>query len=202
MLRSLALFSGPEASVHIQSLADFITTTSGFRFSVHTPGKMSACDAGLAKDTPSTTCCPTMRKDRHNTDSVRSAYDFREGQLIDAGGVHLTMHTSLMTLGNMRKNGVRTLASLLFAASLLAESVQAQSLSQQDLDLSCAIARSGLRYNMQKRTQKSRPLRKAAYHKICPELSAYVGDALLGIHFGRGLWLRRQLKHRCLLTLT
>jgi hypothetical protein len=26
MLRSLALFSGPEASVHTQSLADFITT--------------------------------------------------------------------------------------------------------------------------------------------------------------------------------
>jgi hypothetical protein len=45
-----------------------------------------------------------------------------------------------MTLGNMRQNGVRTLAPLLFAASLLAESVQAQSLSQQDLDLSCAIA--------------------------------------------------------------
>ena len=44
-----------------------------------------------------------------------------------------------MTLGNMRQNGVR-LAPLLFAASLLAESVQAQSLSQQDLDLSCAIA--------------------------------------------------------------
>ena len=45
-----------------------------------------------------------------------------------------------MTLGNMRENGVRTLAPLLFAASLLAESVQAQPLSQQDLDLSCAIA--------------------------------------------------------------
>ena len=44
-----------------------------------------------------------------------------------------------MTLGNMRQNGVR-LAPLLFAASLLAESVQAQSLSQQDLDLLCAIA--------------------------------------------------------------
>jgi hypothetical protein len=45
----------------------------------------------------------------------------------------------MMTLGNMREN-VLTLAPLLFAASLLAESVQAQSLSQQDLDLSCAIA--------------------------------------------------------------
>ena len=45
-----------------------------------------------------------------------------------------------MTLGNMRANGVRTLAPFLFAASLLAESVQAQSLSQRDLDLSCAIA--------------------------------------------------------------
>ena len=40
----------------------------------------------------------------------------------------------------MRQNGVRTLAPLLFTASILAESVQAQSLSQQDLDLSCAIA--------------------------------------------------------------
>jgi ABC-type branched-subunit amino acid transport system permease subunit len=36
MLRSLALSSGPEASVHTQSLADSITTTFGFRFSVHT----------------------------------------------------------------------------------------------------------------------------------------------------------------------
>ena len=36
MLRSLAQFSGPEASVHTQSLADFITITSGFKFSVHT----------------------------------------------------------------------------------------------------------------------------------------------------------------------
>ena len=33
-------------------------------------------------------------------------------------------------------------------------------------------------------------------------LSAHVGDALLGICLGRGRWLRRQLKHRCLLTLT
>ena len=45
-----------------------------------------------------------------------------------------------MTLRNMRENGVRTLGLLLFVASLLAESIQAQSLSQQDLDLSCAIA--------------------------------------------------------------
>ena len=37
MRRSLAPFSGPESSVHTRSLADFITTTSGFRFSVHTP---------------------------------------------------------------------------------------------------------------------------------------------------------------------
>src|SRR5580693_6969522 len=29
-------FSGPEALVHTRSLADFITTTSGCRFSVHT----------------------------------------------------------------------------------------------------------------------------------------------------------------------
>ena len=38
ILRSLAPFSGPESSVHTRSLADFITTTSGFRFSVHTMG--------------------------------------------------------------------------------------------------------------------------------------------------------------------
>jgi hypothetical protein len=37
---------------------------------------------------------------------------------------------------------------------------------------------------------------------MCPKPSAYVGDALLGIGFGRGRWLRWQLKHRCLLTLT
>jgi hypothetical protein len=35
-----------------------------------------------------------------------------------------------------------------------------------------------------------------------PELSAYVSDALLGIYFGHGRWLRWQLKHRCLLTFT
>ena len=36
MRRSLAPFSGAESLGHTQSLADFITTTSGFRFSVHT----------------------------------------------------------------------------------------------------------------------------------------------------------------------
>ena len=36
MRQSLARFSGLELSVHTRSLADFITTTSGFRFSVHT----------------------------------------------------------------------------------------------------------------------------------------------------------------------
>jgi hypothetical protein len=36
MRRSLAPFSEPESLVHTRSLADFITTTSGFRFSVHT----------------------------------------------------------------------------------------------------------------------------------------------------------------------
>ena len=35
-----------------------------------------------------------------------------------------------------------------------------------------------------------------------PKLSAYVGDAPLGICLGRGRRLRWQLKHRCLLTLT
>ncbi|HEY4721123.1 MAG TPA: integrase core domain-containing protein, partial [Anaerolineae bacterium] len=36
MRRSVARFSGPDASNRTPSLADFITTTSGFRFSVHT----------------------------------------------------------------------------------------------------------------------------------------------------------------------
>ena len=36
MLRSLAPFTAPESLGRTRSLADFITTTSGFRFSVHT----------------------------------------------------------------------------------------------------------------------------------------------------------------------
>ena len=41
MLRSLARFSGPESLVHTRSLADFITTTSGCTFSVHTSRAIS-----------------------------------------------------------------------------------------------------------------------------------------------------------------
>jgi len=36
MRRFLAPFTAPELLVHTRSLADFITTTSEFRFSVHT----------------------------------------------------------------------------------------------------------------------------------------------------------------------
>src|SRR5450759_4129368 len=40
--------------------------------------------------------------------------------------------------------------------------------------------------------EKSRPLCKAAYtNRSCPELSAYVDNALLRICLGRGRWLRR-----------
>jgi hypothetical protein len=46
MRRSLAPFSGPELLVHTRSLVDFITTTSGFRFSVHTGWIL--LDSGLA----------------------------------------------------------------------------------------------------------------------------------------------------------
>jgi hypothetical protein len=42
----------------------------------------------------------------------------------------------------------------------------------------------------------------ACLDRSCPRLSAYVGDALLSICFGRARWLRWQLKHRCLLTFT
>jgi len=38
MRRSGDQFSGPESSLQIRSLADFITTTSESRFSVHTGG--------------------------------------------------------------------------------------------------------------------------------------------------------------------
>src|SRR4030081_3637457 len=39
MRQSLARFSGPESSPQIRSLADFIVTTSEFKFSVHTPNQ-------------------------------------------------------------------------------------------------------------------------------------------------------------------
>ena len=42
MRRFLARFSKPETFVHTPSSADFITTTSGFRFSVHT-GPQNLC---------------------------------------------------------------------------------------------------------------------------------------------------------------
>src|ERR1035438_9128202 len=42
MCQSFGPFSEPEASVHARSLADFTTTTSGFRFSVHT-GRFTLC---------------------------------------------------------------------------------------------------------------------------------------------------------------
>ena len=41
MRRSLVKFSGPKASNHTPSLADFITTTSGFELSVHTAGAIA-----------------------------------------------------------------------------------------------------------------------------------------------------------------
>ena len=47
MRRSLGSFSGPEPLRHIQSLGDFITTTSGFRFSVHTAQQISQGGGGL-----------------------------------------------------------------------------------------------------------------------------------------------------------
>ena len=52
MRRSLAPFTAPEALVHTQSLADSITTTSGFRFSVHTANSrhtISALGRGMSR---------------------------------------------------------------------------------------------------------------------------------------------------------
>jgi hypothetical protein len=50
MRRSLAPFSGPESLVHTRSLADFITTTSAFRFSVHTGGRLKALKRLTARE--------------------------------------------------------------------------------------------------------------------------------------------------------
>jgi hypothetical protein len=52
------------------------------------------------------------------------------------------------------------------------------------------------------RMKKHAAREAACLDRSCPRLSAYVGDALLSICFGRARWLRWQLKHRCLLTLT
>ena len=42
-------------------------------------------------------------------------------------------------------------------------------------------------------------MRQPTHSLIRSELLAHVIEALLGIDFGRGRWLRRQLKHRCFL---
>jgi hypothetical protein len=50
MRQSLAPFSGPEALGHARSLADFITTTTGFRISVHTACRSSfSCQATYSR---------------------------------------------------------------------------------------------------------------------------------------------------------
>src|ERR1035437_10138845 len=70
--RSLARFSGPESLVHTRSLTDFITTTSGFRFSVHTA---DAADQALLQpaqdslgveelDDAELDCCRPLSTDR------------------------------------------------------------------------------------------------------------------------------------------
>jgi hypothetical protein len=41
-----------------------------------------------------------------------------------------------------------------------------------------------------------------AFARHRERISVCIGDVLLSICFGRCRWLRRQLKHRCLLTLT
>ena len=46
MRRSIVPFSGMDLSIHARSLADFITTTCGFRFSVHTAKGANVCGAG------------------------------------------------------------------------------------------------------------------------------------------------------------
>jgi len=62
--------------------------------------------------------------------------------------------------------------------------------------------KSGLVWNVWARVKKVGRFLRQPTQMIGPELSAHVGDALLGICFGRRRWLRRQLKHRCLLALT
>ena len=66
-----------------------------------------------------------------------------------------------------------------------------------------AIARGAVRECYNRAAPHRRPLHKAAYtDRSCPKLSAHVGDALLGICLSSGRWLRRQLQHGRLLTLT
>ena len=56
MRRPIAPFSGSDLSIHMRSLEDFITITSGFRFSVHIPDSVydrdsaNACVAGEMVD--------------------------------------------------------------------------------------------------------------------------------------------------------
>jgi hypothetical protein len=52
MRRSLARFSGPVSLIHAPSLADSITTTLEFRFSVHTIPRISFCLPAYADGTP------------------------------------------------------------------------------------------------------------------------------------------------------
>ena len=69
--RSLAPFSGPEPLVHTRSLADFITTTSGFGFSVHTA-------RGFRNETAGSQGCVGVFEARD--EALRSAGFDRHGQ--------------------------------------------------------------------------------------------------------------------------
>ena len=74
---------------------------------------------------------------------------------------------------------------------------------QSQVTLTCHTPTPHTKNIIKNTTQKSRPLPKAAYTQIvCPKLLVRIGNARLGICLGRARWLRRQLKHRCLLTLT
>jgi len=78
MRRSLAPSTAPESLVHTRSLANFITATSGFRFSVHTAAAVGA--SNLRRETP----VLLRREDGTLLEGVVDLA-FREGEGMSAG---------------------------------------------------------------------------------------------------------------------
>jgi hypothetical protein len=70
MRQSLAGFSGPESSPQIRSLADFIATTSGFSFSVHTTWLEGRADSVCQR------MVPVPQRDRYGNDGFAVADQF------------------------------------------------------------------------------------------------------------------------------
>ena len=79
--RSLANFSQPEASNHTPSSADFIITTSGFGFSVHTPVRGLLATIRSRHPFEVSLQRPKRRRRRKRNTLIRSAQKMREPML-------------------------------------------------------------------------------------------------------------------------